>query len=291
MPRKKRATGTRAANRRSRLWTSNIWIAEREPADVDEHRSAVGGDGIGDQGEDSERSRFHHDPDDLQQDGRGRLEQGRERASRFAGHPGADSEQDGDEDDRQHVSLGESLEDIDGNDPDKLLIGRRRSAYSVRRGRAEGRALAGPDQGRHRHSDRHRDRGGEGEQADCLAADPADPLRVAEHRDTRGDRYQDDRHDQHPDRPDEQVADELDVRRGLGPQGGEQQAERQRRQHAFPERDREPGAKQAHGQLPSLGARASPRPAAAPVSAPSSTAATPLTNTASTPAARRVGSS
>jgi len=71
----------------------------------------------------------------------------------------------------------------------------------------------------------------------------------------------------------------------------EQEAEQKCRDHPLPQRDREPASDDCHGQVPAGGMWASALPAAAPVSAPLSTAATPLTSTVRTPAASRVGCS
>ena len=123
---------------------------QRQPADIDEHGRAVRGDRIGDQCEHAERRRLHHDADDLEQHRRGRLEQAGEGPPRFPGDERADAEQDRDEDDRKHVALGERLEDVDRDDADQLIVRRRRNADGVRRGGAERRALARPDEARHR---------------------------------------------------------------------------------------------------------------------------------------------
>jgi hypothetical protein len=183
---------------------------EGEPADMDEDCGAIGGDGIGDQGEDPERRRLHDDPDQLEQHGRGRLEQLGERPASLAGDQGRGAEQDGDEDQGEHVALGERVEDVGRDDPDQLLIGRRRRAERMRGRGAERRADAGADEGRDRHADRDGDRGGGGEEQDRPQAELAEPFRVSERADARSDRHEHDRRDQHADRAHEEVAEEQD---------------------------------------------------------------------------------
>ncbi len=90
--------------------------------------------------------RLHHDADDLEQHRRGRLQQCRKGLARLARHHRADPDQDRDEDQREHVALGQRLDDVERNDADQLLVRRDRIAQRMRRRGAERRAdaRAGP---------------------------------------------------------------------------------------------------------------------------------------------------
>src|SRR3546814_4987622 len=71
----------RRAPRSTRTDTLFPYTTLFRSANIDEHRGAIVGDGIGDQREDADRGRLHHQPDDAQQHRRQRLQQRRERRS------------------------------------------------------------------------------------------------------------------------------------------------------------------------------------------------------------------
>ena len=188
-----------------------------EPREVPEDANAAMPDGVGDRRADTDRRVVHHDVRELEHRLGNGLAPGDERPAFLTDHPERDREDDAEDHDLQHVTVGHRLDDRLGNDVQQDLIPRLR-------GRRDPRLLA------HRQIDAnpwpHHVDGDEADDEregrdhlevdDGAQSDPSDDLDVPGPGDPGNQRREDQRCDDHLDQPQEDLAEGAEVRRRGG---------------------------------------------------------------------------
>ena len=209
--------------------------------DADEGRRAAGPGHPGDQGEDAERGQLHDEIGDLKHHGSPAVEQSSDGPGGFPDDEDADTDQQGEEDDCQHIARRHGGDRIQRDDIHQGFAERpRRCARDDGNRAAQIDAVArledGADQQAQGAGDQH-----ESEiQADGPDPDRAQSTRLGHggHPRDNGDEHQGDH--QHPDQTDEGVAQPFDLDGPLLKHQPGDHAEDQPQQDTFPQCRREP---------------------------------------------------
>src|SRR6185369_1076558 len=193
-------------------------------------------DGEGHGAEGADRSGLHDDPDDAEQGVGDLVDDPEDRLAPLAEHGKRKTEQDGEEEHLEDVTLGKGVHHAAGDDVEEEvgrgggrgLGGDGGQSLGIQLGDIGVHAYAGLDHVDHHQSDRQGQGRDDLEIKERLGADPADLLHVLHARDAGHDGTEDHRRDDHLDQLDEAVAQGFHGRAGFRGEMAENNTDRDR---------------------------------------------------------------